>query len=82
MRGLTIGQIFVLFEGMTRYVTMTSPFGGSSDDGKKTRARGKSADEPGAANTLAGLGNGGAFGGIQRVNVEDLPADIRDLVQP
>ncbi len=81
MHGLTIGQVFVLFEGMTRYIVLTSPFGGGDESSSGTPMRGPvrehiGKDQPGALNT----GLSSALGPVQKITRDQVPDDIRDLL--
>jgi hypothetical protein len=81
MRDLTIGQVFVLYDGMIDYVVLTSPFGNGDDDGNSKTRMGPvrehvDADQPGAMNTALGS----YIPTVQRITADQVPDDIRDLL--
>jgi len=74
MRGLTVGQVFVMFEGLSQYLVMTSPLGGG--DGSESDHhvdREVAADELGASTVIAGIPGSS----VAHRRYEDLPEHIR-----
>jgi hypothetical protein len=78
---MTLAQVLLAFDGMTEYVLLTSPFGSGDADGNASPGAPArefiDQDQPGASMVLGG----GALGPVQRISIDDVPDDIRDLLR-